>query len=551
MSVTPSYTNHPPPSSQYWPPSAYHNLDAHDAEVLRSRAISPKVAAARGTRTEGSDMVIPLHNTQGESERDQDQRRPHNPTAGPDGKIRKYLFKAGTQMQVDVQPLSLPCLPNVRVPALIAESALKADATQSAIEPGTFCAMSISGVYGWRSNDMPLTDFGDIPWKIRKRDRITFRRTIYLLFDSDAATNPKVTRARWEFGNFLRRRGARVLLVDVPPTDDGGKQGIDDYLAAGGDLHQLLATAYPLPDIIPAEERADDDAPLSEADRLRQQNTQLRRQVREQGQAISALVRLITTPYLPAKNKAVLASTFARGASQRSRGIVESDGRVKLEARHIANDHRPKPEKGEELSDVNPLDGSRPIVARSAVIPILEDAQERGLLRMETRAVRRQHKNGTYYKDREILVDLPDTLHAFVAPIADYAPAEAAKRKKYTLQEPCQSCGEVHSRTRRTFCNGCGSEYEPDRLLPIPEHQDPDAFVAGESASTKNVEVEFDDEEGVSPVGPVNYLSTKNVEVDSSGASTKNVDPNESPPFAAPWLLDGFGEEAGNDRFTA
>ncbi len=36
-----------------------------------------------------------------------------------------------------------------------------------------------------------------------------------------------------------------------------------------------------------------------------------------------------------------------------------------------------------------------------------------------------------------------------------------------------------------------------------------------------------------------------------TGASTKNIDPNESPPFAAPWLLDGFGDEAGNDRFTA
>jgi len=280
----------------------------------------------------------------------------------------------------------------------------------------------------------------------------------------------------------------------------------------------------------------------------------LRRQIREQEKTISALMHLIKSPYLPAKNKAVLASTFARGASQRSRGIVEPDGRVKLEARHIANDHRPKPEKGEELSEVNPLDGSRPIVARSAVIPILQQAADLKLIKMETRAVRRQHKNGTYYKDREILIDLPDTLHAFVAPIAHYAPPEVIKRKKYTFQEPCPSCGEVHSRTRQTICDGCGTIVDI-RILPVPESQDPDAFVAGDSASTKNVEVEFDDEEGVSPDGPLNYLSTKNVEVDSSGASRKNVepddDPTESPPFAAPWLLDGFGGEAGNDRFTA
>ncbi len=188
-------------------------------------------------------MVIPLHNTQGESQTV--QRRPHKPTAGPDGKLRKYLFKAGAQMQVDVQPRSLPCLTDVRVPAIITESALKADAIQSAIETGTFCAMSISGVYGWRSQGMPLSDFKDIPWRTKVRDRVTHRRRVMLLFDSDAATNPNVTRARWELGQFLRRRGAQVEVVDVPPTDDGEKQGIDDYRAAGGDLHQLLATASP------------------------------------------------------------------------------------------------------------------------------------------------------------------------------------------------------------------------------------------------------------------------------------------------------------------
>ncbi len=500
----------------------YHNIGEHDAEVLRSRAISPQVAAARGTRTEGAAMVIPLHGTQGKS--DVTQRRPHSPTPGPDGNIRKYLFKAGAQMQVDVQPLSLPCLTDVHVPLIVTESALKADAIQSAIEPGTFCVISISGVYGWRSHGMPLTDFGDIPWRIRKREEITFRRTVYIALDSDTATNPNVTRARWEFGNFLDRKKAQVELIDVPAASDGGKQGIDDYLASGGNLHELIASAYRLPYVMPAEDHAG-DTPLSVADQLRLQNKQLRRQVQEQSQAISSLMRLIATPHLPAKNKAVLAATFARGASQRSRGIVETDGRVKLEARHIANDYRPKPETGAERSDVNPLDGSRPIVARSAVIPILEDAQARGLLRMETRDVRRQHKSGTFYKDREILVDLPDTLSAFVTPIARYLPAEAAKRKRYTFQEPCQSCGEVHSRTRKTFCDGCGSEYEADRHLPI---------VASESASPKIVEVDSEDEVSVSPAAPTSYLATKIVEADSFVASTIFVHPDEPPGRPAP-----------------
>jgi hypothetical protein len=483
-------------------------------------------------------MLIPLHNCQGES--DVTQRRPHNPTAGPDGKIRKYLFKAGVQMQIDVQPLSLPYLTDVHVPLIVTESALKADAIQSAIEPGTFCVISISGVYGWRSQGMPLTDFGDIPWRIRKREEITFRRTVYIVFDSDTASNPNVTCARWEFGNFLSRKNAQVELIDIPAASDGGKQGIDDYLASGGNLHELITSAYRLPYAMPAEDHAG-DTPLSVADQLRQQNKQLRRQVQEQSQAISSLMRLISTPHLPAKNKAVLASTFAIGANQRSRGIVETDGRVKLEARHIANDHRPKPETGEERSDVNPLDGSRPIVARSAVIPILQDAEARGLLRMETRDVRRRHKNGTHYKDREILIDLPDTLGEFVKPLARYVPAEATRRKRYTFQQPCQSCGEVHARTRKTFCDGCGSEYEADRHLPI---------VASESASTKNVEVDSEDKDNVPPASPPTYMGTIFVEADSSVASTKNVQAGEPPGMWGSPGTDTYPGQAGRDWWT-
>jgi hypothetical protein len=219
---------------------------------------------------------------------------------------------------------------------------------------------------------------------------------------------------------------------------------------------------------------------------------------------------------------------------------VETDGRVKLEARHIANDYRPKPETGAGLSDVNPLDGSRPIVARSAVIPILEDAQARGLLRMETRDVRRQHKSGTFYKDREILIDLPDTLNAFVTPIARYLPAEEVKRKRYTFQEPCQSCGEVHARTRKTFCGGCGSEYEADRHLPIVADE------SSESTSTKNVEVDYEDKDSVPPAAPPTYMGTIFVEADSSVASTKIVNP-DAPPEG--WVLPYSGQ-AGRDQWT-
>ncbi len=85
----------------------YQNLSHFDSEVLSQRAISPHVAAARGYRTEGNDLIIPLHNTQGEQDPNDIMRRPHNPPIGPDGKKRKYLFKAGAKMMIDVSPLAL------------------------------------------------------------------------------------------------------------------------------------------------------------------------------------------------------------------------------------------------------------------------------------------------------------------------------------------------------------------------------------------------------------------------------------------------------------
>ncbi len=250
-------------------------LNEHDTQVLRSRAISPEVAETRGYRTGTAKdaraagfmgqmardgLLIPGHNTQGEVTCW--QLRPHDPPLDDKGKPRKYLWAAGTRMQIDVPPVSLPYLRDINVPLIVTESILKADAIQSAIVPGTACVIAISGVYGWRSEDMPLAGFADIPWKKRLGDRVTFRRTITIAFDSDTRTNQKVAQARWDLTEFLRRKQARVSWLDVPAAADGSKQGIDDALAAGTDLWSLMADAYPAPDsqpgAVPARPRSPD-----------------------------------------------------------------------------------------------------------------------------------------------------------------------------------------------------------------------------------------------------------------------------------------------------
>jgi hypothetical protein len=62
-----------------------------------------------------------------------------------------------------------------------------------------------------------------------------------IVFDSDAETNKQVARARDALAAFLTERGAIVKIVRVPHGPNGEKLGIDDYLAIGGDLVELVA----------------------------------------------------------------------------------------------------------------------------------------------------------------------------------------------------------------------------------------------------------------------------------------------------------------------
>jgi hypothetical protein len=62
-----------------------------------------------------------------------------------------------------------------------------------------------------------------------------------LLFDSDARSNESVLDALRKLASFLESRGAVVRWVLPPPGPNGEKWGIDDFLAAGGDLDALFA----------------------------------------------------------------------------------------------------------------------------------------------------------------------------------------------------------------------------------------------------------------------------------------------------------------------
>lgn len=77
-------------------------------------------------------------------------------------------------------------------------------------------------------------------------------RNFGIVFDSDAARNPNVQRAEAALCAELARRSAFPRVIRLPPTKDGGKQGLDDYLVAEGPeaFRHLVASADRLPDAL-------------------------------------------------------------------------------------------------------------------------------------------------------------------------------------------------------------------------------------------------------------------------------------------------------------
>ena len=96
--------------------------------------------------------------------------------------------------------------------------------------------IGIPGCWGWRGTVGktigPNGGRCDVRGVLTDLDRIDWRRTVYLVADTNIATNPSVAAGWREFAKELERRGAHTLTVQVPP--EPGVNGFDDYLARHG-----------------------------------------------------------------------------------------------------------------------------------------------------------------------------------------------------------------------------------------------------------------------------------------------------------------------------
>jgi P4 family phage/plasmid primase-like protien len=102
-----------------------------------------------------------------------------------------------------------------------------------------FPTIGLGGVWCFKRDGQLLPELQRFAWK---------GRPVSVVFDSDAASNPHIGHAQRSLAKLLVERGAEVSIVSLPDTDDGTKQGLDDFLVRQGAdaLEALLEQASPV-----------------------------------------------------------------------------------------------------------------------------------------------------------------------------------------------------------------------------------------------------------------------------------------------------------------
>lgn len=150
----------------------------------------------------------------------------------------KYVQAKGTLNELYLPPLIdwTEVANDPLQPIIITEGEFKAACATLHTEYPT---IGLGGVWSWKStrHKMPLiTGFDDFNWE---------QRPVYIIYDSDAVTNPLVMQAENHFAKALTAAGAEPYIVRLPMGDDNAKQGLDDFIVNKGTeaLEDLLNDA--------------------------------------------------------------------------------------------------------------------------------------------------------------------------------------------------------------------------------------------------------------------------------------------------------------------
>ena len=175
-------------------------------------------------------ILIPLHSVDGSSI--SPQYRPDYPRLNTKGKPIKYENPVGSAIRLDVPPRCRPMLGDPSIPIFFTEGVKKADALAS---QGA-CAVALNGIYGFRGKN----SLGGITIQADFDSIALNERQVFVTYDSDIAINAQVYKAQNRLLEHLRQKGANPHAIHLPTKPDGQKQGVDDFLAAGHTLNDLI-----------------------------------------------------------------------------------------------------------------------------------------------------------------------------------------------------------------------------------------------------------------------------------------------------------------------
>jgi hypothetical protein len=202
-------------------------LSSSEAKKLKFRVMSAEQTAAMSNNfVKASSLVMPYFNWRGQPTKFFRIRYLEKPPgfAGLVEKPQRYAQPIGTLNEIYTPPLVdwSKILKDADIPLFITEGELKA---ASACKHG-FPTLGLGGVDVWRSqkNSIPfLKQLEDVTWK---------GRNVFIVFDSDSATNPNVLRAQIKLCEALTSRGAQPNIVSLPTLHGKDKTGLDDFLVA-------------------------------------------------------------------------------------------------------------------------------------------------------------------------------------------------------------------------------------------------------------------------------------------------------------------------------
>jgi Domain of unknown function (DUF3854) len=210
--------------------------------LFKESGIDPNVIAERGYRTvkrrveleefpewqRRLGLYVPMFSPDGITQGC--QLRPDRPRKGGP----KYETPVGASPVVDVHPRMLEEVRHGTGPLLITEGAKTGDAATSRGIP----TVVLAGVWMWCEPKVR-------PYRLKPCfDHIRLEgREVFAAFDSDCMSKASVQEALAALVAALKDRGANVKVIYLPDAADGSKQGIDDYLVAGGTIKEMFLLA--------------------------------------------------------------------------------------------------------------------------------------------------------------------------------------------------------------------------------------------------------------------------------------------------------------------